>query len=197
MNRSAEVKMQAPVGNPAFDVGFTEKVSNPVRCGVVGLGRIGWCHHCETIMKHGGFEMTAVCDLEEQRRGEARKATGCATYCRIEDLHDDKTVKLVVVATQSIDHEPMAIKAFKAGKHVLCEKPSAKTANGIIRMIAAARKSAHFSPRITTTVSTPSSSMSARSSRAASSAACSGSSGATKASTAGTTGRRCGNTGAA
>ena len=141
MKRSASVKVKAPAGNPAFDVGFTEKVSNPIRCGVVGLGRIGWCHHCETIRQHGGFELAAVCDLEDVRRGEAREATGCATYSRIEDLLDDKTVELVVVATQSVDHEPMAIKALKAGKHVLCEKPSAQTAKGIRRMIAASRKS--------------------------------------------------------
>ena len=141
MAKAKSSKTKTPAGNPAFSVGFTKKVSNPVRCGVVGLGRIGWCHHSEIIRKHGGFELTAVCDIEEERLREAKEATGCATYRRLEDLLANKEVELVVVATQSIDHEPMAIKALKAGRHVLCEKPSAQSAKGIRRMIAASKKS--------------------------------------------------------
>ncbi len=130
----------AQPGNPILEVGSAKKVKNPVRVGIVGLGRIGWSHHAQALMQHGGFEVVAVCDIEAARLDEAKAATGCATYTRFEDLLKDEAVELVIVATQSIDHEPMSIAASKAGKHVLCEKPAAQSAAGIKRMIAAAKK---------------------------------------------------------
>lgn len=138
VQKAPETKRAA--GNPAFDVGFTEKVSDPIRCGVVGLGRIGWAHHCAIIRQHGGFELRAVCDIEEARRKEAVAMDGCAAYDSLKGILADDTVELLVVATQSVDHEDMAVQALRAGKHVLCEKPSALSAKGIKRMIAAAKK---------------------------------------------------------
>jgi predicted dehydrogenase len=130
-----------PAGNPVFEVGSAERVDNPIRCGIVGLGRIGWCHHAQILMQHGGFELKAVCDIEADRRAEAHAASGCATYERYADMLANPEVELVIVASQSIDHEPMSIMASNAGKHVLVEKPSAQSAAGIRRMMAAA--SAH------------------------------------------------------
>jgi len=132
---------ETPAGNPAMDIGglASKRIRNPVRCGVVGLGRIGWCHHSKIIREHNGFELAAVCDLEDARIKEAQDACGCKGYKRFEDMLKDDDVELIVVATQSVDHEPMAIKASKAGKHVLVEKPSAATPQGITRMIKAAQ----------------------------------------------------------
>ncbi len=140
-NEKAAPKATQPAGNPILEVGSAKPVKNPVRCGIVGLGRIGWCHHAQTISQHGGFELTAVCDVEAERRDEAKAAANCATYARFEELLADKNIELVIVATQSVDHEAMTIAALKAGKHVLCEKPAAQGAAGVKRMIAAAKKS--------------------------------------------------------
>ncbi len=133
-------KSKAPKGNPAFDVGAADAAyDNPIRCGVVGLGRIGWCHHSQIMMKHNGFELTAACDLEQERLDEAQAASGCATYKKLGNLLKNEDIELVVIATQSRDHQRMSIQASKAGKHVLSEKPAARSAAGIDRMIAAAR----------------------------------------------------------
>jgi predicted dehydrogenase len=104
------------------------------------LGRIGWCHHAQIILAHPGFKLVAVCDLEPDRIQEAQAASGCAGYPRLSGLLKDENVELVVVATQSKDHEPMSLRALQAGKHVLVEKPAARTAAGIDRMIAASKK---------------------------------------------------------
>ena len=138
---SAKSKATQPAGNPIFEVGKTQKVKNPIRCGIVGLGRIGWAHHAQTIKQHGGFELVAVCDIMEERRAEAKADFDCATYETLDELLRDENVELVIVATQSVDHEAMSIAALKAGKHVLCEKPAAGSAKGIKRMMAAAKKS--------------------------------------------------------
>ncbi len=141
MGKQSKGALKQHAGNPAFDVGFTEKAPDPIRCGVAGLGRIGWAHHCAIIRQHGGFELGAVCDLEEPRRKEAVASAACAAYSSFEELIADESLELIVVATQSADHEEMSVQALKAGKNVLCEKPSALSAKGIRRMMAAAKKS--------------------------------------------------------
>jgi len=132
-----------PAGNPAFNVGglANTRISNPIRCGVVGLGRIGWCHHSRIIREHNGFKLVAVCDTLEDRVAEALDMEpDCAGYGRFTNMLKNKEVELVIVASQSKDHEPMVIKALNAGKHALTEKPATRTARGMDRMIAAAKK---------------------------------------------------------
>lgn len=118
---------------------MTTNFETPIRCGVVGLGRIGWAYHAQEIIKHPGFTLAAVCDLEQSRLEEAHQLTGCATYTGFPELIGDANVELVIVASQSIDHEPMTLAALEAGKHVLCEKPAALNATGVARMNAAAQ----------------------------------------------------------
>ena len=113
----------------------------PVRAAVIGLGRIGWDHHAKTIISHPGFELSAVCDIDAKRTEEAHILSVCAQYQSVPDLVADPNVELVIVASQSIDHEPMTLKALEAGKHVLCEKPAALSSKGVQRMIDAANQS--------------------------------------------------------
>lgn len=112
----------------------------PIRAAVVGLGRIGWEYHAQVLMQKETFELSAVCDVEEGRLEKAHQASGCATYRNYMELLSDANVELVVIASQSIDHEPMSIEALQAGKHVLCEKPAALSAYGVSRIIAAAQE---------------------------------------------------------
>ena len=42
-----------------------------LKCGVVGLGRIGWCHHCQKIQERDDLELTCVVDPLAERREEA------------------------------------------------------------------------------------------------------------------------------
>jgi scyllo-inositol 2-dehydrogenase (NADP+) len=52
----------------------------------------------------------------------------------------DEEVELVIVATRSHEHVPMALQAMKAGKDVLVEKPMALDVAGADKLISAARK---------------------------------------------------------
>ncbi|MBB4657878.1 Gfo/Idh/MocA family protein [Parvularcula dongshanensis] len=70
-------------------------------------------------------------------------------------LADDDSVDVVYVITPNALHEDLVIRAFEAGKHVMCEKPMAPTPAACQRMIdagkAAGRKlmvayRAHFEP---------------------------------------------------
>ena len=137
-------RVAQPAGNPSFDVGGMKgrKIVDPIRCGIVGLGRIGWSHHAQIQQQHPGFELVAVCDRESDRIAEAVEASGCTGYRTLAPMLKSERVELVVVATPSRFHEPIALRVLQAGKHVLVEKPAALKVAGIDKMIRAARRAA-------------------------------------------------------
>ncbi|XZE36763.1 Gfo/Idh/MocA family protein [Pirellulaceae bacterium SH501] len=60
-------------------------------------------------------------------------------YERFDKIASDDTVDLVYVVLPNSMHHEFTIRAAKAGKHVLCEKPMANTAQECREMIAACR----------------------------------------------------------
>lgn len=100
-------------------------MGNPVKIGLVGLGRAGWGMHLNELEdKKDLFKVVAVCDIIPERTAIAHKRLGCRTYACIEDLLKDEEVELVDIATRTCDHFTHAMKALEAGKHVLLEKPA-------------------------------------------------------------------------
>lgn len=99
-------------------------LSNPIKIGMIGLGRAGkGMHWPELAGKEDKFQIAAVCDLIPERCAEAATQYGCATYDKVEDLIADPNVELVDVATRSCDHFAHAMAGLQAGKLVLVEKP--------------------------------------------------------------------------
>jgi scyllo-inositol 2-dehydrogenase (NADP+) len=111
----------------------------PLRVGVLGLGRSGWNIHANAIAEHAGFDVTAVADPVEDRRQEARERFGSATFVEPEELLARAEVDVIVVASPSHTHVPLAITALEQGRHVVVEKPMAGTAAEVDQMIAAAK----------------------------------------------------------
>jgi len=98
--------------------------ANPIRLGIVGLGRAGWGMHCPELKgKERMFRIVAACDVIPERCERMAQTYGCTTYGRIEDLVADADVEMVDIATRSVDHCAHALLALKAGKHVFLEKP--------------------------------------------------------------------------
>jgi predicted dehydrogenase len=112
----------------------------PIKTGVIGLGRSGWSIHSLGIAAHPLFSLAAVSDPVEERRREAEGRFGCRSYAEATDLIADPEVELVVVASPSHAHAPHAIAALRAGKHALVEKPMAQSEGEAGEMIAAARQ---------------------------------------------------------
>lgn len=103
-------------------------MSNPIRIGLVGVGRAGWgMHTVELEGKEEKFQFVAACDLIEERREKMAEKYGCKTYEKIEDLIADPNVELVDIATRSCDHFRHAKMTLEAGKDVLLEKPMCET----------------------------------------------------------------------
>ena len=96
----------------------------PIKIGIVGIGRAGWgAHTVEIADKEDMFKIVAACDIIDERNQIMAEKYGCRTYTNVEDLINDPEVELVDIATRSIDHYKHAKMALDAGKNVLVEKP--------------------------------------------------------------------------
>ncbi|MFH0921001.1 MAG: Gfo/Idh/MocA family oxidoreductase, partial [Fibrobacterota bacterium] len=94
-----------------------------IRVGVLGIGR------GQTFMHeapHAGMELVAICDLWKERLDEVGKKYGIATYTDY-DRFLDHDMDAVVLANYFHEHAPFAIKALKAGKHVMSECAACNT----------------------------------------------------------------------
>jgi predicted dehydrogenase len=99
--------------------------ASPVRVGLLGYGAIGH-EHSRAVRAVDGLELTAVCDVSAARREAATTvAPGIATEADGADLLARDDVDLVVVSTPPSTHASWALRAVRAGKHVLVEKPFA------------------------------------------------------------------------
>ncbi|MDF1513073.1 MAG: Gfo/Idh/MocA family oxidoreductase [Anaerolineae bacterium] len=96
----------------------------PIKIGIVGLGRVGWGMHCEELAsRQDKFQIVAACDTIAERRENMVIRYRCRTYAHILDLIADPDVELVDIATRSCDHYKHASMALAAGKDVFLEKP--------------------------------------------------------------------------
>ncbi len=99
-----------------------------VTVGIIGCGTIANGAHIPAYMKNEDVEIKYFCDIIPERAKEAVEKYGCGIA--VEDYHDvltDPEVEAVSVCTPNKMHATIAIDAMRAGKHVLCEKPAART----------------------------------------------------------------------
>jgi predicted dehydrogenase len=92
--------------------------------GVLGAGQIAQAAHLEACRKARNAELYALCDAAEDLL-EAVAATHRprVTYADYDEMLADPRLDAVIVAIADEFHVPMALRALKAGKHVLVEKP--------------------------------------------------------------------------
>ena len=97
---------------------------NPIRVGLVGLGRAGTgMHFHELKSRQDKFRFAAVCDVIGERTELFVKEFGSKPYTNYEAMLADQDVELVTIATRSCDHFRHAKMALEAGKDVMVEKP--------------------------------------------------------------------------
>ncbi|MBE6598706.1 MAG: Gfo/Idh/MocA family oxidoreductase [Ruminococcaceae bacterium] len=99
-------------------------MANPIKLGLVGIGRAGnGMHRSELASRGDKFQFAAVCDIIEERAAAMAAECGCRGYTKIEDILADPEVEVVDIATRSADHYKHAKMALLAGKNVFLEKP--------------------------------------------------------------------------
>lgn len=97
-----------------------------LRLGMIGAGNIATAHIRNILDgKCPDIEITAVADRKESRRQWAREQLpDAAIFAEGSDLIAAKPCDAVLIAVPHYQHPPLAIQAFRAGLHVLCEKPA-------------------------------------------------------------------------
>ena len=114
-----------------------------LRIGIVGCGGIANGKHLPAIKKNGNFEIAAVCDLVVERAEKAKKEYGTEdtrVYKDFKELVKQDDIEAVYVLTPNREHSIVAVAAMEAGKHVMCEKPMAKTYADAKKMLDTAQK---------------------------------------------------------
>jgi predicted dehydrogenase len=99
------------------------KAITDLRAGVVGTGFIGVVH--VDALRRLGVQVAGVVGSAPER---ARAKSLAPVYESYEALLDDDSVDVVHLTTPNHLHYPQVKQAIDAGKHVVCEKPLALTA---------------------------------------------------------------------
>ncbi len=116
-----------------------------IRVGIAGQGRSGYAIHANWLRQSKGkYKIVAVADGSDERLAVARDEFGCRTYKTYQELIRDGELDLFVNAMPSHLHVKGTLEAFKAGLHVVCDKPIAGKVGEIDRMIAAAKSARRF-----------------------------------------------------
>ncbi len=102
-----------------------------LRLGIIGCGKVTTMFHLKAIEEVDVVEVTAVADPNEKRMEDVRRKGGAPRgYLDYRELLSDQDVDAVAVNTPPRFHEAMTLDAVRAGKHVLCEKPLARSVEG-------------------------------------------------------------------
>ncbi len=102
-------------------------MANTVGMAVVGSAGIIGRQHAAEIVDADGARLVAVTDLDSEVAQQQAAELGARHHHTLEEVLADGEVDAITIATPHPSHHPIALKAFRAGKHVLCEKPIAVT----------------------------------------------------------------------
>ena len=95
-----------------------------LRCGVIGLGRLGYRHASNLASHVANAELTAVCDGSPEALQKFSQAySQVPTYTQYEELLALETLDAVIIASSTTMHARMIEAALLAKKAVFCEKP--------------------------------------------------------------------------
>jgi predicted dehydrogenase len=102
--------------------------------GIVGAGNMGQRHHIPGWMRLPDVKVTAVCDVDIDRARSV--ASEFEIPHAVDDFRElaDMDLDVVDICTPNMLHFPAAKTALTTGKHVLCEKPLAVTADEVRKL---------------------------------------------------------------
>ncbi|MBO7745035.1 Gfo/Idh/MocA family oxidoreductase [Paenibacillus sp. MWE-103] len=112
-----------------------------IRVAIIGCGSIAELRHAPEYAANGHAEIAAFFDHNPERAQRLADQFGGRVAPSIDDVIADETIDAVSVCTSNETHEEVTVKALRAGKHVLCEKPIAISVAAARAMMKAEEKS--------------------------------------------------------
>lgn len=114
----------------------------PIRLGVIGLGLIWLRAHKPTLATfQDAITPVALCDMADERRATATSDFPTAQiFTDYRALLQQPEIDTVLVLTPIAYNAPIALAALEAGKHVIMEKPIARTVAEGQQLVTTARR---------------------------------------------------------
>lgn len=112
-----------------------------IRVAIIGCGKIAQVRHIPEYLENKDAEIVGYFDYNHERAEELARKFGGKAYQTLDELLADPAIEAVSVCVPNRMHAEDTIKALRAGKHVLCEKPMATTLEESEEMVRAARES--------------------------------------------------------
>ena len=92
-----------------------------IKTGILSYGVSGKLFHAPFLKEHPGFEFTAV--VERSKKKAHLDYPNIKSYDAVDEILLDDSIELIVVNTPNETHFEFALKAIKANKHILVDKP--------------------------------------------------------------------------
>jgi scyllo-inositol 2-dehydrogenase (NADP+) len=113
-----------------------------VRVAILGQGRSGRDIHGNHLKTaEDQYKIVAVVDPLAERRERAVQEYGCDVFESYTELFGRKDIDLIINSTPSHLHVPITLDLINNGFNVLCEKPLARKATEVDKLIEASEKS--------------------------------------------------------
>ena len=107
--------------------------------GIVGFGGMAGHHYTQLSKGNTKVEIKGVYDINPERM-KAAEEKGLYLYDSFEKMLADPELDIVLCACYNNSHKDVVIRALKAGKHVLCEKPAALSSADMLEMMETAKQ---------------------------------------------------------
>ena len=134
------VSSAAALGFPAILPGRLfgkDAPSKKITIGCIGVGDHGTGRNLNMLLQQPDARVVAVCDVFKSRRARAKQMTdqayaakGCQEYGDFREILARKDIDAVMISTPDHWHVVMAVMALRAGKDVICEKPTGSIGQG-------------------------------------------------------------------
>ena len=114
-----------------------------LKAGIIGCGGIAFGKHLPSLAKVKDVEIAAFCDIIVEKAENAAKqygSTDAKVYSDYRKLLEDKSIDVIHICAPNKSHSEITVAALEAGKHVMCEKPMAKTSAEARVMVETAKR---------------------------------------------------------
>ncbi len=112
-----------------------------IKTAILGYGRNGSTMHGNELFDNNNFDVTAICDIDENAMKRGMERYNCEGYSDYKEMLEKANVEFVAIVTKSYQHSAMAIDCLNSGKNVLVTKPWALNKTEATDMIQAAKNS--------------------------------------------------------
>lgn len=118
-----------------------EEEAKKGKVGFIGTGGIDRIAHLPGWKKLENVEVVAVSDIREDiAKAFAKEFNIPHVFKDYNKMLEMDELDIIDICTPNTGHAPAAIASFKAGKHVICEKPLAVNPQEVEEMISASKK---------------------------------------------------------